>query len=279
MATHFISPESVIQEALNKLIKEQKVADHAVFNFQNPKGLRSEVAYRDSDFLEALGYCDEVKVVDEALQFLLDNGHILNDRAHYNKEKFLELRIEMKRKFKKEWGTITPVFERLLYMLSSVRRPKNILAVGVFWGNALTWTIGSSCGKGKVYDVDKIIGIDVNPEAIEMAKGNMAQLCGDTQIDLIAEDGVNFAKRIDQTFDYLYLDVGISQIEKSLNYPILRNLYDKLEDGAWVIAHDTTHPYFTKSFREYLEFVRNKDFFKESICFDIDTYGFELSIK
>ncbi len=279
MAIDYKSPEDVVEKAVKHLIKEHKVASDASFNFNSLAGLRKEIAYRDMDFLEALGYCDEVKVVDNALKFLVNNELIKSEDAHYNQEAFLNLRTEVKRRFKGEWGTITPVLERLLYMFSSVRKPKNILAVGIFWGNAFIWNIGSSCASGKVYDATKVTGIDLNPKAIKMAKQNIGLIKDNSHIELIVEDGVKFAKETEEKYDYVYLDVGISQIEKSLNYPILEALYDNLETGAWVVTHDTTHPYFIKSFEKYLAFVRNKALFRESICFDIDQYGLELTIK
>ncbi len=279
MAIDYKSPEEVVQRAVNYLIKDQKVADDACFNFKSSAGFRKEITYRDMDFLEVLGYCDEIKVVDDALQFLVENGLVEKENAAYDEQAFLDLRMEVKKNFKGEWGTITPVLERLLYMFSSVRKPKNILAVGIFWGNAFIWNIGSSCASGKVYEATKVTGIDLNPKAIKMAKKNIGLIPDNKHIELLVEDGVKFAQHTKQKFDYVYLDVGISQIEKSLNYPILEALYDNLESGAWVVTHDTTHPYFIKSFEKYLAFVRDKQNFKESICFDIDQYGLELSIK
>lgn len=279
MAIDYKSPPEVIEQALKRLKKERKVSSDAAFNYKSDAGFRKEVTYNDMDFLEALGYCDEVKVVDDALDFLLDNKLISHEDAFYDKKSFLDLRMEVKKSFKGDWGTITPVTERFLYMMTSVRKPKNILAIGIFWGNAFIWNIGSSCSKGKVYDVDSVIGIDLNPEAIKMAQRNIDQIPDNKHISLLVEDGIKFAKQTDRKFDYVYLDVGISQIEKSLNYPILNALYNNLEDGAWVLTHDTTHPYFNDSFKKYLGFVRDKNNFQESVCFGLDQYGLELSIK
>ncbi|MEL7146551.1 MAG: hypothetical protein AAFO69_09310 [Bacteroidota bacterium] len=279
MAIDYQSPQEVIELALKRLKKEKKVASDAAFNYSSDAGFRKEVTYKDMDFLEALGYCDEMKVVDDAMEFLLQNNLISKEDATYDKSLFLDLRMELKKKFKGDWGTITPVTERFFYMMTSVRKPKNILAVGIFWGNAVSWNIGSSCGAGKVYDAESVIGIDLNPEAIEMARKNFDQIADNEHITLLVEDGIKFAKETTQKFDYVYLDVGISQIEKSLNYPILNALYDNLEEGAWVLTHDTTHPYFNDSFEKYLAFVRDKNNFRESICFGLDQYGLELSIK
>ena len=53
----------------------------------------------------------------------------------------------------------------------------------------------------------------------------------------------------------------------------------KVEVGGWVLAHDTTVPPFASQLEKYLSFVRGNKYFRESISFDIDPFGLELSIK
>ncbi len=50
-------------------------------------------------------------------------------------------------------------------------------------------------------------------------------------------------------------------------------------EGAWVMAHDNLDWTARKQMAPYLEFVRDKAHFSESICFDIDDCRMELSIK
>ena len=278
MSLKYTCSQDIIHEAVGKLKKSGRVADDASFNMDALEGLRREVSYRDLDFLEHLGYCNEVKVVEDALNFLKQNG-LASPEATYDPIAFINHRVEVKRKFEADWGTITPVAERLFYMLSSVRQPKRILAGGIFWGNAMIWNIGSSCGKGKVYDAERVYGLDLNADAVAQATRNINKLDDTEHVSLFVAEAIQYAKETTDTFDYVYLDVGISQIEKSLNYDILKNLYDKLEPGAWVLTHDTTHPFFKKDFEKYLAFVHDKDLFETSICFDIDQYGLELSVK
>lgn len=278
MSLKFTCSDEIIHQAVDKLKNSGRVSFDASFNSSAAEGLRKEVSYRDMDFLEYLGYCNEKTIVDDALRFLKENG-LASQNSGYDQTAFIHHRVDVKRKFEADWGTITPAMERLFYMLSSVRQPKRILAIGIFWGNAMIWNIGSSCGKGKVYDAERVFGIDINPEAIEKAQRNINTLEGTEHISLFVDDGIKYALETAHTFDYVYLDVGISQIEKSLNFDILKNLYEKLEPGAWVLTHDTTHPFFRKEFEKYLEFVHNKSLFEASVCFDVDQYGLELSVK
>ncbi len=46
-----------------------------------------------------------------------------------------------------------------------------------------------------------------------------------------------------------------------------------------MLAHDTTAPPFADELRAYLAYVRDGSSFRESISFDVDPYGLELSIK
>jgi predicted O-methyltransferase YrrM len=278
MALHYQCNKDILQEAVNRLKKSGKVAQDAFFNEAAVNGLRREISYRDMDLLEHLGYCKEEQIVSEALKFLKELN-LIKQSDSYDLDAFLRLRMEVKKKFNGDWGTITPTLERLLYAFTSTRKPKRIAAIGIFWGNAFIWNVGSTCGTGKVYDADYVYGVDLNPKATEKAEANIRSLENSDHIHIINKEGVEFIKESQLTFDYLYLDVGISQIEKSLNYNMIKAIYDKLEKGAWVVTHDTTHPYFYDSFKKYLQFVRDKEYFSESICFDFDPYGLEVSIK
>jgi hypothetical protein len=60
---------------------------------------------------------------------------------------------------------------------------------------------------------------------------------------------------------------------------LLKKLYGKVEEGGWVLAHDTVVPPFAGQLEAYLAYVRDGANFKESISFDVDAYGLELSIK
>jgi hypothetical protein len=60
---------------------------------------------------------------------------------------------------------------------------------------------------------------------------------------------------------------------------LLKKLYGKVEKGGWVLAHDTVVPPFAEQLEAYLAYVRDGKNFEESISFDVDAYGLELSIK
>ena len=75
-----------------------------------------------------------------------------------------------------------------------------------------------------------------------------------------------------------YLEARV-QGGDDLYFPLIRQIYDKLPKGAWIIAHDATWYRRKAAIKRYLSFVRDKNHFSESIMFDIDAYGLELTIK
>jgi hypothetical protein len=67
--------------------------------------------------------------------------------------------------------------------------------------------------------------------------------------------------------------------QDDLYLPLLKQIYDKIPKSGWVMAHDATRFSIQDDLRDYLNFVRDKANFRESITFDIDAYRLELSIK
>lgn len=267
-----------IEAAVSQLKKFGGISQDVYFDYSAPDRLRTEVFYRDFYFLDYLGkYFDET-IVDSALAMLKDKT-IINYEATYNKELFNDLRTEVKNKFYIPSTFVSPVMERLLYMLTSIKRPKKVVGIGVFCGNAFVWIIGPCCGSKKIYPAEKILGIDINADAIKIIKDNFGKLPNAELIELITEDGRIFADKTTEEFDCIYLDVDGEDIGKGLYFKLLQKLYQKLKPGGWVLAHDTTYPYFQDQLKEYLTFVRDKSHFSESISFDIDIFGLELSIK
>jgi len=124
-----------------------------------------------------------------------------------------------------------------------------------------------------------VYGIDIDAEATESAQGNFRQLAHSDHVELMAEDGLEAVGRLVGSFDYAYLDVESKDLGKGLYLELLKRLYGKVEEGGWVLAHDTTVPPFAGQLKEYLAFVRDGENFRQSISFDVDPFGLELSVK
>jgi predicted O-methyltransferase YrrM len=271
------SPE-LIEQAMTALRERGVVAEDATFNPGAPGGLRREVAYRDADFLRILAGDCEREIADEALAYL-KRRNLLRADATFSHDGCDALRSVVRERFRKSWTSLSPVSERLLFMLASAKRPRNVFAAGVFWGYTLAWTAGASCGPSKVYDAERIVGMEPRAEFADMARGNFGMLAGSGHVEILAEDATKTAQRLQGPFDYVYLDADAPEDGKRVYLRILKELYPKLEPGAWVLAHDTTDPGFLDDLGDYLTFVRDPTRFSQSISFDVDDCGLELSVR
>lgn len=278
MALTYTCEQHVVDQVLDVLKERGMVARDARFNWDAPGNLRREVAYRDYDFLLLLGRVAEAEIVRSSLNWLAGQNLVARE-ASYDAHAFEALRTEVRATFDIPGTSITPVMERLLYALSAVRRPRRAIGLGTYCGYALVWVAGASCGPGRVYAADRVIGIDIDAEATERARANLFKLDHTAHFELLAEDGLRAVERLEGPFDYVYLDAESRDQGKGINLDLLARLYDKVEEGGWVLAHDTTVPPFARQFEAYLAFVRDRANFRESISFDVDPFGLELSIK
>ena len=266
-----------IESILVQMISEGIVHPDAKFNYNAEFGLRKEVSYRDDDFLYKLERLNDEKIIDDIIDFL-KRENIVQKNADYNKEIFIQFRKEIKAKFIGSWTSFTPAMERFVYMLVSLKQPEKSIEFGCFWGNTLAWFAGPGIGKNKIYESKIVYGIDRNTEMIKKAKENFSKISNSNHIQIIEQDVLIAADQLEGPFDMIYLEAKNPE-QPELYLQILKEIYDKLPKGAWVIAHDTTSKHMQNDFVEYLKWVRNKDNFSESISFDIDSYGMELSIK
>ena len=279
MALRYQCEQEVIEKAMEKLKKDGLVSSSAFFNTEASGSLRQEVAYRDFDFLTRLCRVSESEVVRSIYEWLKQLEIIPEEDGFHDDGVFEMFRKDVKEKFDMPGTSITPVMERLLYMLSAIKKPKRVLGLGTYYGYALVWAIGASCGNAKTYTAEGIYGIDIDANAIEQAKANFAKLEHSGHIEFQLKDGFDAIKELEGPFDYVYVDVDNRELGKGIYLDLLAGVYEKIEKGGWVLAHDTCVPPFAKQLREYLELVRNEQNFSESISFDIDPFGLELSIK
>ncbi len=295
MALTFHPSREAIALALDKMKENGLVHPDAAFNENAPGGLRSEVAYRDPYFAHRLGRTSlESRIVDSALELLKREGHVPVS-ADYDRLAVDSHRADLKEKFEGPWTSLSPTMERLIYMLTSVKRPAHLLELGSFWGYTLAWFAGPCIGPNRAYEAERIIGIDVDADMVKKARANFEKLERAAAVELIAEDARAALDRIEGPLDFVYLEAKyenrqIAAAEASgendplgpvsgLYLILLKQIYDRLPEGAWVMAHDNLDWTAKKELAPYLAFVRDKAHFSESICFDIDDCGMELSIK
>lgn len=279
MALVFHPPQQAIDLAMQRLKSDGLVHPDATFNPSAPDGLRCEVTYRDLDFTRRIGRTSaEEEVVDTALRFLKAQG-IVSTTASYDKAAFKNLRQEVVRHFRGAWTSFSPTMERLIYMLTSVKKPQCLVELGSFWGYTLAWFAGPCIGSAQVYRAEKIYGIDIDERMTEQARANFAKLPNTESVTLLAEDAQHVLDDLPSPIDFLYIEAKTEGVEDGLYLKLLKQAYLKLSKDSWVIAHDCLDWEFQNEIQEYLAWVRKRQFFSESICFDIDDCGLELSVR
>lgn len=274
----FHPPESAVEAAMVRLKQDGEIHPNARFNYGAEDGLRTEVTWRDYDFQHRMGrsVLDE-EIVDAALEMLVSINLVPADSG-YDKDRFDGFRADIKEKFKGSWTSITPVMERLMYMLTAVKRPKRLVELGSFWGNTLAWFAGPCIGRSPEFVAERVYGVEIDEKMTEQARENFGRLERCEAVELIGEDAAIVLDRIEAPIDFLYLEAKDERCKNDYLY-FLRQAYDKLPPGAWVIAHDSTAVSHRKEMEGYLAWVRDHDNFSESICFDVDALGLELSVK
>jgi len=276
----FRPPNKAIELALSQMKADGLVHPDTKFNYSASDDLRTEVAYRDQDFAYRLGRTDlEETIVDQALNYLKSLS-LVDAEANYNKNAFTSFRDEIKAKFTGRWTSLSPTMERLFFMLTSVKKPINLIELGSFWGYTLAFFAGPCIGPDQSCRADKIYGIDIDEEMTEMAQANFLKVANCESVELIGEDALIALDRLDGPFDFVYLEAKSDKADDDgLYLKLLKQLYDRIPKGGWVMAHDNVDPSFKREMEIYLPWVRDKTNFTESIAFEIDHCGIELSIK
>jgi predicted O-methyltransferase YrrM len=279
MAFTFHVPQAVIQGVVGMLKKSYLVHPEAVFNPAAPQGYRKEIAYRDIDFLDRIGRKEfEEATVDSAWALLRDQG-LIDPQATYDKQAFDRFReYHGQHMQKRSWTSLSPAMERMFYMLTSVKKPENLIELGCFWGNTLAWFAGPCLGPEPLFKPRRIIGIDVDENAIAMARENFHSMVNVENVQIIHEDARVTLDKLPGPFDFVYIETKAPN-QRDLYLPMLKSVYDKMPKGAWVMAHDATRFTMQDELKDYFTFVRDKDYFSETVTFDIDAFGLELSIK
>ena len=278
MALTYTCGKDVIGKALVRLKQDGLVSANANFNYDAPGGFRKEVAYRDFDFLTRLSRTAEDETAATILGFLIKTG-IVPDEAQFDRNAFHALKAEVEDNFSIPGTSITPVMERLLYLLSSLKRPQQVIGLGTYCGYALVWAAGANFGKAPLYSARQVVGVDIDEHATRQAGDNFSRLANSDHVVFVTEDGLEAVEWLPGPFDYVYLDVESVDSGKGLYLELVQRLYDKIEKGGWVLAHDTAAPPFADQLEGYLSFTRDGRQFKESLSFDVDPFGLELSLK
>lgn len=227
-------------------------------------------------FVELEPIENEIAVVDGALKLLVEAGAL--PHTDYDHAKLLAHRRAVAELFEIPWTAITPRMQRFLYAVNAIHKPRNMIAAGIFCGNTFISNAGAAVGPGACYQAENLIGVEIKPEEAERAERNVRKIDPTGVARIAAADAVDFVGEFGDTIDLLYLDAdGDERRGKGIYLDILEACYEKLPEGAIVLAHNSVNA--AERLSRYLDFVRNSGKFSSSVNIVFDCEGLEVSVK
>ncbi|MBM3474737.1 MAG: hypothetical protein FJX75_15850 [Armatimonadetes bacterium] len=219
---------------------------------------------------------DEVRVVDEALAALVAEG--LLPHTAYDGAKLLAHREAVRTQFEIPWTAISPRMQRLLYAINAIRQPRNMIAAGVFCGNTFISNAGAGVGPGACYEAAALIGVEIKPEEAERAERNVRKIDPTGVARVLAADALDVVADFEGPIEVLYLDAdGDRGRGKGIYLEILQAAYEKMPDGALVLAHNSVNG--GDKLQPYLGWVRHPANMRASVNVIFDPEGLEVSAK
>jgi len=272
MAYSFQVNKEIIENVIDDLKKECFIPEDSVFRYETKDNPIKDIYYNDYSFLDALGHYRSIETVNSIMDLLKEKNIVCND-AGYSLGIFDAFTYKVKSSFVVPWKSFTPTMERLVYMLSHLKKPSKVISIGVNCGYTLAWVAGGFWKTDADKESSEIYGVDINPSLLKIATKNFEGLDVQASTKFIAGDGYTVLDSFeDGYFDLVFLDTRKS-------FRTLEKLYKKIKKGGWLLMHNASDRHFEKEIAPFLEFVRDKQYFSESILFNIDTKGLELSIK
>lgn len=272
MAYDFKVNREIIESVVEELKKECYIPEDSVFDHDTYYNKSNKLYYNDYGFLDALGHYRSADTVNSVLDLLKQKGIVSID-AQYPLTVYNTLSYKVKNNFIVPWKSFTPTMERLVYMLSYVKNPSNIVSIGINCGYTLAWICGTFWKREGEMSQKEVYAVDINPSLIRIAEKNFNSLDIKASVDFISGDGCSVL----DTFEDEYFDMAFLDTRK--NFKTLEKLYRKLKKGGWLLMHNASDPHFKPEMEKFLGYVRDKQNFSESILFNIDTKGLELSVK
>ena len=222
----------------------------------------------------------EIEVVDAALSALVEAGVL--PCATYDEDRFLAHRAAVRDSFDIPWTAITHRMQRLLYAISAARRPRVMVAVGIFCGNTFISNAGAACGPGACYKAERMVGLEIDPKEAERARRNVAKIDPEGRAEIVAADGVPWLLAFDGVVDLLYVDAdGKGGKGKAIYLELLEAAMHALRPpsagGSLVLAHNSVNA--AADLADYLAYVRSPANFRESVNVIIDDQGLEVSMR
>jgi len=201
---------------------------------------------------------------------------LLPDRPLPDWERYRSFRAEVRASFHVPETSITPLMARVLYGIAWLARPRRILGIGTYCGNALVWLAAPGFGRGAAYRGTRAVGLDVDEEATGIAAANFARVAMGDRVELRCLDG-HLAGSLGDAFDLVLLDADDPLRRKAVYLSLLEAVHPHVRAGGLVLAHDIRVPAFAGQLAAYQRLVRTDSRFAGSLSLEVDPCGLELT--
>lgn len=225
------------------------------------KSIHKELT-EDQCHLSARFPINEEKMVDEILADLTNENVIYSSR--YNKTAFLETRNNIQNNFfhNDKVTYIFPEEERLLYAITSILQPVNILFMGSYYGYWASW-----CALA-LQNSSNITVIDIDKTVIELSRFNISKL-GLCNVKFVIDDAINYVSNNTTTYDLVVLDAEgpkktgpIELRDKAIYCPMAMAVVPKINSNGLLISHNIL-----------FDNVSNSSYFEKKIIDNIEQLG------
>lgn len=218
----------------------------------------------------------EVAAVDGALDMLVQAGIL--PHKYYDRARLAAHRAAVAELFDIPWTAITPRMQRLIYAINAIRRPRNMIAAGVFCGNTFISNAGAAVGPGACYEAENLIGVEIKPDEAERAERNVRRIDPTGVARVVAADAVEIVRDFPGQIDLLYLDAdGAGGRGKGVYLDTLEAGVDRMPPGSIILAHNSVNA--AERLQYYLDFVRDSANCKSSVNVILDGEGLEVSVR
>ncbi len=184
---------------------------------------------------------------------------------------FHEYREHIHSTFSVPQTSITTLTSRVLYGIGYLSRPRRLIGIGTYYGNAICWLAGAgfSSNPFRVYEGEKAFALDVDQEAIQGFEQNKDK--AHLMIDNMYADGIVWLKENTEPIDLLYLDLDVPEGGKEGYSICFQMAKEQLSSGSLVVAHDYYEEKFADNMQKFREEVM--PYAQKFMALKTDKYG------
>jgi predicted O-methyltransferase YrrM len=169
---------------------------------------------------------------------------------------------------------ITTMASRFLFGIGSLKRPRTVVGIGTYYGNALSWLAAPGFSRQRSYDGIRAIGIDTDESAVLGFRDN-ANRAG-LAVEVICADGIRWLEEFPDPIDVLYLDLDTPMRGKADYFTCVNVASKLLQPGAVVVAHDFYEEKFENDMINFRDGLAAHG--AQIMGVRTDVYGFALAL-